>query len=329
MRIASSVSSKPSVRGDTGARVWVLIDRTQEERIPHIQGLLETMGLSWKILWISRTFRLYWLLRWFWRPRRFIFGGALSAPWPAFLMGVGPLGCLAASLLKRASGAFALGFLPGREVSGLDWIIQLKKGNKSKGQVQEIFSLPHTTTLEKIKYATTVKASRFSALPHLRIGVFVYDTPGKTLWTGDALSKMIQALKELIEKTGGGVMIVLSSGVPASVRGQIKSGLPRGKIYLQSARTSYLPVLGESDYILVTRGSSRFLCEAAVTDAPIYICPFPAFQSSEFSLLERRFIQRGLARPFFGELDFWLRDSHNPTNFVASQLSKKLPHVSD
>jgi len=190
----------------------------------------------------------------------------------------------------------------------------------------------HHVTSNTLKQAAQSTAAR--QLDRLRprfAAVLLGGTNGCYQSTPDVFAPLVQSLKQAVQQHDIDLAILPSRRTPTAVAQMFRSEFA-GQHFFWDGTTEnpYLASLALCSHLVVTNDSVSMISEAATTEKPVYVYHLPEKRTSKrFRRFHADFAERGITRPFLGDLDQWSYDSPNPTQQVADLIRQKLSRRHD
>ena len=329
--VTRSVDPDTQVLKPPASSVWLVVDEDKLGTLNQGIGLLEAMGLDYRLFSMEcpavlRLFpRALWPLSLLTTVQTSM---PLSPPWPNVVVGAGTVGTLAAANIRKASRNTTVAIAlqnPRMNLKLFDWVIAPAHDNLWGENVLQTLGCLHTLTPKRLSETVLAFQDRWSALPQPLVAVLV-GGPSRHFRFGkkEALT-FAHDLKRLHHETGCGFLLNFSRRTPQLVR-QILGALSKEIPMFQwdgKGKSPYAALLQAADYILVTKDSVSMLSDAAATDKPIFVYPLPG-NSSKFEAFHQQFAQQGVSRPFTGKLEYWARAPFLETQRVAETLRQHL-----
>lgn len=217
---------------------------------------------------------------------------ALQPPWPDVVIACGRRAIIPALYIKSRSekkGSTKIIYIqdPKISLSNFDMVVcpyhdQVRSKNMTN-LVQMIGSC-HRITPQILAKQKILSQELFAAYPAPRIAVLLGGNSRAYQFRLDDAEKIIEYLKTLLEtcgqtldhSSGGSLLISTSRRTPAEVRQKFLAAFANDKrVYLYTpalgAPNPYLGLLAWGDVLLITCDSVNMICEASVTDKPVYL----------------------------------------------------------
>jgi uncharacterized protein len=296
----------------------------------------QVLGLAERLPLRPRTFRVSFRQPWQ-SLAPFSVGDAFShlsaqsdpfaPPWPQMLIGAGRHSIPISRALKRASGGRTLTVHcehPHAPPRWFDAVIAPMHDRLSGPNIFSILGSPNRITRERLDEARAEFAPLFSTLRTPRLTVLIggdSKTHGRLTALGS--DTIVSALVSLSRDHG--LMISTSRRTPLPLTEWLKAALAETDAYIWdgSSANPYFGMLAWADAFLVTGDSVNMICEAASTGKPVHVLPLPGGRerSRIFHDLLR---ERGVTRPFGGEIENWTYSPLDETARAASYLNQLL-----
>lgn len=141
----------------------------------------------------------------------------------------------------------------------------------------------------------------------------------------EALLDLIRNILLIRDNTQGSVLVTPSFRTP--FRDLLTKSLQdEPNIFLADIENvnPYLAMLGVADFLFVTDDSVNMVCEACVTNKPVYILPLLNHKNTKPKKFIEGLAQEGIVRSFQGSIDTWTYAPFNDTAKVAAIVREKM-----
>lgn len=241
---------------------------------------------------------------------------ALSPPWPHLLISMGATGAAVAQAIKTRSAdktftvALNTGTIP---TNTFDMVLStLDHPLKGANALETVGGLS-TLTPQKLNKAAFHYQNKVTTLPHPLIGVFIAPEKGFFSQRIKGLYATFERFRTLARETRAGLLLFCPPSFYARYQQTLNTMLGNTPhIFwpadLHQDHLLFQGFLGLTDYILAPDTAGSCLLELAYPDKPLYIYSASGLgHQPPASGLLRGLYERGLARPFVGNIEFWAK----------------------
>jgi mitochondrial fission protein ELM1 len=255
----------------------------------------------------------------------------LDPPWPDVWIAAGRATLPLSVRVRRWSGGRTLVVqvqAPRWPARLFDLVIAPEHDRIAGPNVVTLLGAPHRVTAERLDEAAAMFADRLDPLPRPRVAVLVggkskaFDlSPERVSWMADEVASAVVA-------AGGSILATVSRRTPEAARTVLErrwANLP-GWIWNGAAPNPYFGFLAAADAVLVTQDSANMAVEAGSTGKPVHVLPMDG-GSAKFARFHAALRDRGIARPFTGDLTPWtyepLRVTERAARAVIDSLERR------
>jgi len=231
---------------------------------------------------------------------------ALEPPWPDLVVTCGRRAAAVGLALKaRSHGLIKLVHVQDPQTSprGFDMVVAMPHDRVSGPNVLRVATALHDVRPGRLAAAARLWAPRFADLPRPYVGVLLGGSTAKVEFGIEEAHRLQEGLTRLRARTGGALLIVPSRRTPEAVARyfEVVARMDQGVwVWPGEGDNPYLGVLALADRLVVTADSISMVSEALATEAPVEIFLPPL--GGRHARFVRGLVERGLARPFDGEL---------------------------
>ena len=307
----------------SGASSWIVIPEGLVGCRNQAIGLAEALGLPYVVKEAKKTGSLW--------QRLFRHFPEIAPPWPDILISCGRRSIPVSLAVRKANRGktFTVHIQdPHIDPRNFDALIVPEHDRLRGGNVFVTCGAVHRVTIEKLERAAAQFQPVFSSLPRPLISVLVGGAGRHQQFSSDSLCNFAEHLREAAVSTGGSLAVTPSRRTGAALETLLKNRLEDVDSYVwnHQGENPYFGLLGLADAIVVTSDSVSMVSEACFTGKPVYVYVLP-----DRSRRRRRFledlIQRGIVRPFSGQIETWQYEPFDETRraaaFVRAELQKK------
>ena len=291
----------------SGPRIWVLPDG-RPGNASQCLGVAEALGLPYEVKKLGYT----WAVVLDNRLRGASLLGIdaasraiLTPPWPDLLITAGRRAAPVARYVKKQSG-------------GRTFLVQLMHPTHHQGEF-DLIAVPHHdrrpaapniltvtgaahhVTPEKLAAGAALWRERLAAIPHPRFALMIGGAFGRKPLPAALAVEMVRQVSDTVGRLGGGLLLTTSRRTPAEVVAAIPGAIncpAYTHFWSPEGDNPYFGFLGLSDAVVITGDSVSMLCEATLTERPVYILSPPGLARRRQALLQERLIELGHARRF-------------------------------
>ena len=291
----------------SGPRIWVLPDG-RPGNASQCLGVAEALGLPYEVKKLGYT----WSVVLDNRLRGASLLGidaatraTLTPPWPDLLITAGRRAAPAARYVKKQNGGrtFLVQLMhPTHHERDFDLIAVPHHDRRPPGpNILTVTGAAHHVTPAKLAAAAEIWRERLAGIPRPRFAVMIGGAFGRMPLPVPLALEMIAQVSAAASLHGGGLLLTTSRRTPAEVVAAIPGAIDcpaYTHFWTPEAENPYFGFLALSDAAIITGDSVSMLCEATVTERPVYILSPPGLARRRQALLQERLIELGHARRF-------------------------------
>ncbi len=229
----------------------------------------------------------------------------LTPPWPDLLITAGRRAAPVARYVKKQSGGrtFLVQLMhPTHHEREFDLIaVPHHDRRPPAGNILTITGAPHHVTPAKLTAAAETWRERLAGIPGPRLAVMIGGAFGRKPLPVALALEMVRQVSATANRLGGGIFLTTSRRTPADVVAALPNAITCPAychFWTPEAENPYFGFLALSDATVITGDSVSMLCEATVTERPVYILSPPGLARRRQALLQDRLIELGHARHF-------------------------------
>jgi hypothetical protein len=277
----------------------------------------QCLGLAERLSFPVRVFRTQLKKPWRWlAPHSFgspfrhttAASDRLTAPWPRLLIGCGRQSIPFSRAVKRASGGGTVTVQcqdPRTAPANFDLVIPAEHDQISGPNVFPIVGSPNRITPAQLVEARVQFAPIFEPLRSPRVAVLIGGASRTHGSLDVAAAERLGAMLAQITRDHR-VMVSTSRRTSPEAAATLRKFLANMGAFVWdgSGDNPYLGMLAWADAFVVTADSVNMICEAAATGKPIHVFALPGGRHKA-GLFQKSLAQRGITRPFGGEIAQW------------------------
>lgn len=253
-------------------------------------------------------------------------GDSLKAPWPDLVISSGRKSIAAARYIKKKNGdkTFIVQLQDPRIHPSAFDLVAVPAHDKRRGaNVIVTQATPNRITPQRLADGRQ-DFSDMGLVPNPRVAVLIGGNSKAYTFTPDNMRALAAQLREL-DRLGFGLMITASRRTGDNNLALLRDALKGTKAFLWDGdgNNPYFGMLGWADYILVTADSASMISEAATTGKPVYVIPL-AGGSAKFDRLHGGLLERGIIRPFNGQLQPYIYEPLQDAALIATEIRRKM-----
>ena len=291
-------------------------------------GLAERLGLEPTIKRISPRFPWSILPPQLWAKPFLAAGPAgdnFKPPWPEILISSGRQTVALALAIKKVNPATFLVQIqnPTMALNRFDIVIAPQHDQLLGKNVISTSGALHRVTKNRLKSAQKEFFAEYAHLKKPLIGVLVGGSNKTFRFTEAKGKQFVSLLREVLNTSGGSLIITPSRRTDPKILKIIKEGLPDGGIKIWDGRRNnpYFGILAHADSLIVTGDSVNMVSEAIATDKPVHI-----FQLSggnrKFDLFHKGLQELDKTRLFEGRIEHWQYPGTDDMTIAANAVEK-------
>ncbi len=229
----------------------------------------------------------------------------LVPPWPDLLITAGRRAAPVARYVKRQSGGrtFLVQLMhPTHHERDFDLIAVPHHDRRAEApNLLTVTGAAHHVTAAKLEAAAELWRDRLAGIPGPRLAVMIGGAFGRRPLPVFLAQEMVRQVSAVANRLGGGIFLTTSRRTPAEVVAAIPSAITCPAychFWTPDAENPYFGFLALSDATVITGDSVSMLCEATVTERPVYILSPPGLARRRQALLQDRLVELGHACHF-------------------------------
>jgi hypothetical protein len=259
-------------------------------------------------------------------------GDSIAPPWPDILLATGRASVPASLYTRRASQKKGLTQTltvqiqnPVIDPSRFDLVVVPRHDGLTGANVMTTRGSLHRVTSAMLQREADKFAAQVAHLPHPRIAVLLGGSNANYQFTPRNAALLAIQLAELVQSTGGSLMVTPSRRTGEANMIILQAGLHHvpNIIWDGQGDNPYYGMLGLADAILVTCDSVNMVSEACTTGKPVHVIDLPG-GSDKFRRFHQSLRDEGLTRPFMGKLEHWVYPPLNDMALVGDRIKVML-----
>ncbi|NBX67088.1 MAG: hypothetical protein EBQ96_08845 [Proteobacteria bacterium] len=255
-------------------------------------------------------------------------GDSLNEPWPDIIITGGRKGAAVALWVKKASkGKVFVACLQDPRVRHNEFdLIAVPEHDPARGpNVVVTTAAPNKINTSGLEKARTRWESTFNSLPHPRVAVLVGGNSRAYRMNGKIAGMLGDNLKKIARERKAGLMVTTSRRTGAYNTAILEAWLEGTGAYIWSGMgdNPYEGFLALADAVIVSADSVSMISEAATAGKPVYRVDLEG-GSHRFSKFHTLMEQKGIVRPFKGEIESWSYTPLNDAQLVADAIVAKM-----
>ncbi len=255
-------------------------------------------------------------------------GDGLAPPWPDLLIATGrPTVALSAAIRRASRGrTFTVQIQnPTVDPRRFDVVVAPAHDWLMGDNVITTVGALHRITDERLARDAERFRRRVRHLPHPLVAVLLGGTNAHYRMTPAVAERLANALAKLAVVHKAGLLVTPSRRTGKRNERVIRdklAGLP-AEIWDGSGDNPYFAYLGLADTVVVTCDSVSMVSEACATGKPVYVFDLDG-GSKKFRSFHAGLMEKGITRPFTGELAQWRYDPLDDTQRVAEEILRRM-----
>jgi len=291
-------------------------------------GLAERLGLAPTIKRISPRFPWSFLPPQLWAKPFLAAGPAgdkFKPPWPDILIATGRQTVALALAIKKANpGTFSVQIQnPTIALNRFDIVIAPQHDQLVGENVVSTSGALHQVTEQRLKSARKEFSAEYGGLKRPLIGVLVGGSNQTFRFTDAKGKQFVALLREVLNNSGGSLIITPSRRTDPQILKIIKEGLPDVgiKIWDGKGNNPYFGILAHADALIVTGDSVNMISEALATGKPVHIFKLIG-GNAKFDRFHKELEELDKTRPFEGRIEHWQYPGTDDMTIAADAIEK-------
>lgn len=279
-----------------------------------------------RIRWKGVIGRLPWWLVPF--PRLFLAGeSGLAPPWPDIWVATGRATLPLSIRVRRWSNGRTFVVQtqdPRISPRRFDLVVPPRHDELEGENVFPIIGSPGRITPERLRTELERFRGELDALPRPRVAVIIGGASKAHDLSPGRASAMGQAIATAVARTNGSVMVSFTRRTPPAAQAILTEHLAQlpGVIWNGQGENPYFAYLAVADHILVTEDSTNLATDAASTGKPVSVLKMDG-ESPKLRRFHEELQERGVSRPFDGELGHWSYEPLAETDRAAAEVLRR------
>lgn len=254
----------------------------------------------------------------------------IAPPWPDILISGGRQTVPYARMIKKASGGKTFTAVlqhPHVPVRQFDFV-WVPFHDRLKGpNVLRTLTSPHRITPEKLRQEAEIFAPQVAHLARPRICVLIGGN-NRAYTIDEACIANICDMLENVIAGGASLMVTPSRRTGAREVALLRKRLegPHAVVWDRESPNPYFGFMGQADALIVTCDSVNMVGEATATGKPVHVIELPTDKprkADKFQRFLNSLYERGVARPFKGQLESWDYEPLNDTRDIAREIARR------
>ena len=291
-------------------------------------GLAERLGLDPQIKRISPRCPWSFLPPQLW-VKPFLAAGPGSdnfkPPWPDILISSGRQTVALAVAIKKANPAtFSVQIQnPTMALNRFDIVIAPQHDQLVGENIISTTGALHRVTEKRLKSAKKEFFAEYADLKKPLIGVLVGGSNQTFRFTEAKGKQFLSLLREVLNTSGGSLIITPSRRTDPQILKIIKEGLPDAdaKIWDGKRDNPYFGILALAEALIVTGDSVNMISEAIATGKPVHIFQLSG-GNTKFDRFHKGLQELDKTRPFEGRIEHWQCPSTDDMTVAADAVEK-------
>ncbi|PCI36591.1 MAG: nucleoside-diphosphate sugar epimerase [Rhodospirillaceae bacterium] len=319
------------------ANVWLLIDDRAGNKA-QVMGVAQALGCAYtvKSITYNTLARLpNVVLGTSFKTLDTLSRATLIEPWPDLVIAAGRRTAPLAQHIKKLSGGKTklvhIMYPGGRGDDDFSLIAVPRHDGLSKAPNRfEIIGAPHGVTAEVLDDARKIWAEKFAHLPKPHIALIVGgSTKNRTFTPAMATDLGLQARK-LATDLGGSLLVTTSRRSTPEATTALLDALGDAPAHVfkwgDTGENPYFGYLALASYTIVTGDSVSMCCEAAASEAPLYIYAPKDLITDKHARFHQTLYEQGYAKPLHGNMGFkkWTHPPLNAAQDIAAEVKRRV-----
>jgi mitochondrial fission protein ELM1 len=311
---------------------WAITDSAAGNQ-SQARGLAQAVGLPFELKVIS--LRLPWRKLW---PGIIPVSKAIFATGeqlqlqhpPRLVISCGKQAVMASLFLKQCLGSDVVTAHiqdPKIRSTRFDLVVAPEHDGLHGPNVLHTLGAPHHVTAPALQAAANSPAGQVLKQRNRPFAAVLIGGPNKCYrFETETLRPLIQRLRECALAQEMQFVILPSRRTPPEILQLFQTALGAEHfVWDRTGENPYLPALALASHVIVTGDSVSMTSEAAATCKPLYVFHLPEKRHSRrFRRFHEQFAERGMTRPFVGQLDEWTYPSPDQTHQIADVIRTRL-----
>ena len=291
-------------------------------------GLAEKLGLAPTIKRISPRFPWSFLPPQLW-AKPFIAAGPagdkFQPPWPDILISSGRQTVALALAIKKVNPAtFSVQIQnPTMALNRFNIVIAPQHDQLVGDNIVSTTGALHRVTEERLKSAQKEFFTEYADLKKPLIGVLMGGSNQTFRFTEAKGKQFLSLLREVLNTSGGSLIITPSRRTDPQILKIIKEGLPDAdtKIWDGKRDNPYFGILALAEALITTGDSVNMISEAIATGKPVHIFQLSG-GNKKFDRFHKGLQELDKTRPFEGRIEHWQCPSTDDMTVAADAVEK-------
>lgn len=319
------------------ANVWLLIDDRAGNKA-QVMGVADALGCAFtvKSIGYNTIARLpNMILGASFRTLDTLSRQNLQEPWPDLVIAAGRRTALIARHIKKMSGGktqLVQIMYPGAGGEDDFALIAIPRhdGREEARNRFEVTGAPHGVTPKILDQARAKWAEKFAHLPKPHIALIVGGNTKNRTFTTEMAKDLGQQARDLAQKMGGSLLVTTSRRSTDEATRALLDAIGDTPAYVfkwgDTGENPYFGYLALASYTIVTGDSVSMCCEAAATNAPLYIFAPKDLITDKHARLHASLYAQGYAKPLQKGMSFenWTHPSLNAALDIAAEIKRRL-----
>jgi hypothetical protein len=250
------------------------------------------------------------------------------APWPDLWIAAGRASLPLSIRVRRWSEGktFVVQLQDPRTPAGLFDLVAPPRHDRLTGPgVFPITGSPHRITAKTLADARLRFEHLLASLPRPRVTVLIGGKSKAFDLSPKRAERLADDLARALDQHGASLLMTFSRRTPAAAKAILRRRLQTypGLIWDGEGDNPYFAFLAAADFIIATEDSVNMVAEAASTGKPVYIASVDGAQWRK-RLFHADLAERGMARPFQGELNPFKYEPLRETDRLATEILRRL-----
>jgi hypothetical protein len=259
--------------------------------------------------------------------RRVTADSPIAPPWPDIWIGAGRASLRLSRAIRRLSGGRTFVVQtqdPRGDLGAFDLVVPPAHDEVSGDNVFSIIGAPNRMNAEGFARDLATFRDRIDPLPRPRVAMIVGGKSKSHDLPPDRARRMATEVARAVDAVGGSLMVSFTRRTPEPARRILAEALAKtpGWIWDGEGANPYFAFLAAADIILVTEDSTNLATDAATTGKPVHVLAMSG-GGAKFERFHRDLRERGVSRPFDGELATWSYTPLDETDRAAAEVLRR------